>query len=197
MPAFRKIPGSEDRNKFKILVSPSGFKESLDPRATADHIEVGILRVVSDAIIVKAPLVDGGDGYVVTLVLATYGSLEAFNVESPTGMIIPSLYGFLGDDRPKIAVIEMAASAVLRLVRKLLRDPELTTTYGIGQIIEAAFKSGAQGTLLGCGESDTCDAGVGMAQALGAKFYAADGSQIPMASGGKPLVGLAAIVPQE
>ncbi|KAI4172029.1 MAG: hypothetical protein LQ348_006828 [Seirophora lacunosa] len=193
MSALPKLLGSYKQDNIKILVSPSGFKESLDPKATADHIEAGILRVVPKATIVKAPLIDGGEGFVEALVAATNGSLEKLIVMGPTGKLIPSHYGFLGCDRPKTAVIEMAASAGLRLVPKDLRDPGVTSTFGVGQTIVAALRNGAQQILLGCGDSGTCDAGVGMAQALGAKFYAADGHELPLASGGKALVGLAAI----
>ncbi|KAL8838701.1 MAG: hypothetical protein Q9176_004941 [Flavoplaca citrina] len=193
MPALRKLPGPHKEDNIKILVSPSGFKESLDPQATADHIEAGILRVVPNATIVKAPLVDGGEGFVEALTSATNGSLEKFIVMGPVGELIPSQYGFLGGDRPRTAVIEMAASAGLRLVPKDLRDPTATTTFGVGQTILAALNAGAKQILLGCGDSGTCDAGVGMAQALGARFYGADGNELPVASGGKALIDLAAI----
>lgn len=46
-----------------ILVSPSGFKESLEADNAADCIEEGILRVVPNAIIRKAPLVVGGEDF--------------------------------------------------------------------------------------------------------------------------------------
>ncbi|KAL8966696.1 MAG: hypothetical protein Q9183_003250 [Haloplaca sp. 2 TL-2023] len=193
MPALRELTGFNKQDNIKILVSPSGFKESLDPKATADHIEAGILRVISNATIVKAPLVDGGEGFVEALVEATNGSLEQLMVMGPTGKLIPSHYGFLGGDRPKTAVIEMAAAAGLRLVPKDLRDPGVTTTFGVGQTILAALEAGAQQILLGCGDSGTCDAGVGIAQALGAKFYTADGHELPKALGGKALLGLTAI----
>jgi glycerate kinase len=45
---------------LKILVAPSGFKESLDAAEVADCIEKGILLALPDAKIMKAPLVDGG-----------------------------------------------------------------------------------------------------------------------------------------
>ena len=44
---------------LRILIAPSGFKESLDADEVADCIETGILRVLPDAKIHKAPLVDG------------------------------------------------------------------------------------------------------------------------------------------
>ena len=90
MPALRKLPGPHKEDNIKILVSPSGFKESLDPQSTANHIEAGILRVVPNATIVKAPLVDGGEGLVEALVSATQGSLEKLIVMGPVGELVPS-----------------------------------------------------------------------------------------------------------
>ncbi len=43
-----------------MLVPPSGFEDSLDLQGTADQTETEILRVVPNATIVKAPLVDDG-----------------------------------------------------------------------------------------------------------------------------------------
>jgi glycerate 2-kinase len=48
---------------LRILIAPSGFKESLEADEVADCIETGILRVLPDATIHKAPLVDGGEGF--------------------------------------------------------------------------------------------------------------------------------------
>ena len=44
---------------LNILIAPSGFKESLGADEVADCIAEGILRVIPDAKIRKAPLVDG------------------------------------------------------------------------------------------------------------------------------------------
>ena len=94
----------------------SGFKQSLDPQATAYQIETGILRVVPHATIVKATLIADGEGFVEALVTAIRGSIGKLTVLGPVDKPIPSHCGFLGGDRPKTAVIQMAASAGLRLV---------------------------------------------------------------------------------
>jgi glycerate kinase len=101
--------------------------------------------------------------------------------------MVESHFGFLGGDQTKTAVIEMAAAAGLSLVPRDRRNPLYTTTYGVGQLISVALDAGAERILLGCGDSGTCDGGVGMAQALGARFFNSDGSILPLASGGKAL----------
>ena len=61
---------------MKILVSPSGFKESVEPHVAAACIEEGILRVIPNTIIERLPLVDGGEGFASASVGATGRELE-------------------------------------------------------------------------------------------------------------------------
>ena len=177
----------------RVLICPSGFKESLQPHVAADCIETGVRRAFSGARIVKAPLVDGGEGTVVALVESTGGQLHNVEVIGPVGERVASHFGFLGGQSKKAAVIEMAAAAGLSLVPRDQRDPLNTTTYGVGQLIKAALDAGAEHILVGCGDSGTCDGGVGMAQALGARFYNSKDEEIASASGAMPLLDLARI----
>ena len=48
---------------LNILIAPSGFKESLDADLVANCISEGLLRVLPTAHTLKAPLVDGGEGF--------------------------------------------------------------------------------------------------------------------------------------
>lgn len=169
-------------NIMNVLVCPSGFKESLDPVVAANCIKKGVLKANPFATVKTMPLVDGGEGTVKALVAATNGRLISLEVMGPIGLPVESHLGFLGD-RPRTAVIEMAAAAGLRLVPHSHRDPTRTTTYGLGQTIKAALDEGAQHILLGCGDSGTCDAGIGMLQALGVKFLDATGAPLPVATG--------------
>ncbi|KAG4417534.1 hypothetical protein IFR04_009346 [Cadophora malorum] len=171
---------------MKILVSPSGFKESLEADVAADCIEEGILRVVPNAIIRKAPLVDGGEGFTRALVQATQGQLKFLEVVGPVQAPIKSFYGFLGGGS-KTAVIEMAAAAGLRLVPRDARDPGCTTTYGVGQLILAALDDGAEHIIVGCGDSGTSDGGAGMLQALGVRLLDIQGAELPRSGGGNDL----------
>lgn len=171
---------------MQILVSPSGFKESLEADVAADCIEEGILRVVPNAIIRKAPLVDGGEGFTRALVQATQGELKFVEVVGPVQTPIQSFYGLLGGVS-KAAVIEMAAAAGLRLVPRDARDPGCTTTYGVGQLISAALDDGAEHIIVGCGDSGTSDGGAGMVQALGGRLLDINGDELPRSGGGNDL----------
>jgi glycerate kinase len=191
---FRRVSSQKRSHAPRILVCPSGFKESLDPNTATDCITTGIRRIMPHASVVKAPLVDGGGGFTKALVASTEGTLHHVQVVGPVGGdVIESHFGFLGGDQTKTAVIEMAAAAGLSLVSRDRRNPLYTTTYGVGQLISVALDAGAERILLGCGDSGTCDGGVGMDQALGARFFNSDGSIVPLASGGKALAELSRV----
>ncbi|KAF3809909.1 Glycerate kinase [Colletotrichum gloeosporioides] len=181
---------------MRILVCPSGFKGSLQPEVAADCIEAGILSVMPDASVRKVPLVDGGEGFTSALVSATCGTLHPVVVTGPVGAPIASFFGILGSkspDEPKTAVIEMAAAAGLSLVPTHLRNPGVTTTFGVGELLTAAAGAGAKKIIVGCGDSGTCDGGAGMLQALGARLIDQDGLTLPIAAGGESLLRLANI----
>ncbi|MEN2896001.1 Glycerate 2-kinase [Mannheimia haemolytica] len=78
----------------------------------------------------------------------------------------------------KTAFIEMAAASGLHLVPMEQRNPLVTTSYGTGQLIKAALDLGVEKIILGIGGSATNDGGVGMLQALGAKFLNAEQREI-------------------
>lgn len=173
---------------ISILIAPSGFKESLGARDVADHIATGIRRAIADANIIKAPLVDGGEGFTDALVDATAGRLHRVTVTGPVGDPVKSFFGMLGGTERKTAVIEMAAAAGLSLVPRDRRDPTRTTSYGVGELISKALDCGAERILLGCGDSGINDGGAGMAQALGVGLYDAEGNSI--GPGGRELARL-------
>lgn len=79
----------EEGNHCRILICPSGFKESLESHDAADHIEAGIFRILPSAHIVKAPLVDSDKGFTEGLVAATGGQLVACKVTVPVGNAVP------------------------------------------------------------------------------------------------------------
>ncbi|BCS21178.1 glycerate kinase family protein [Aspergillus puulaauensis] len=181
---------------MNILVCPSGFKGSISPEIAADCIEAGILRAMPSAHIRKVPLADGGEGFAQALVAATGGTMRSHRVIGPLGTPTDSFYGILGNTPPfetKTAVIEMAAAAGLSLIPKACRNPCVTTTYGVGELIAAALDEGVERIIIGCGDSGTSDGGAGMLQGLGARLIDRNGQDLPRAGGGQSLVSLAGV----
>lgn len=176
---------------LRIVIAPSGFKESLSAEDVADAIAQGVRAVCPNADIRTLPLVDGGEGFTRTLTQCTGGVLHPYTVTGPVGQPVEASVGILGGEGPRTAVIEMAAAAGLRLVPRTERNPLVTTTYGVGELIRYALDLRAERILVGCGDSGTNDGGVGMAEALGARFLRADGS--PVSRGGQGLIEIAHI----
>ncbi len=172
--------------QLRVVIAPSGFKESLSAEEAAAAIAAGVRNAYTPAEIVELPLVDGGEGFSATLVNVTGGKLHRLQVTGPIGEPVDSHFGILGGSgEARTAVLEMAAAAGLRLVPKQKRDPLHTTTYGVGELIKAVLDAGAQRILIGCGDSGTNDGGAGAAEALGVKLLKADGS--PIGRGGAAL----------
>jgi len=162
----------------RILVAPSGFKESLDAAAVAAAIGAGVRRALPGAAVKTVPIADGGEGTAETLACATGGQLVPVTVNGPVGQQVQSHYAMLGGEAEGTAVVEMAAAAGLRLVPRDQRDPGTTTSYGVGELIAAAIDAGASKILVGCGDSGTSDGGMGALQALGARILDTKGREV-------------------
>ena len=160
-----------------IVVAPDSYKGSVSAPGVAQAMERGILRVFPEAGVRKIPIADGGEGTVDALVAATGGEIRHSEVTGPLGEKITAHWGILGDGRT--AVIEMAAASGLPLVPIQQRDPRTTTSFGTGELIRAALDAGLRSIIIGIGGSATNDCGVGMAQALGVRFFGADGLSLP------------------
>ncbi len=170
---------------MKVVIAPDSFKGCLLSPEVAAAIAEGVRRAAPDAEAVQVPVADGGEGTVYALVSATGGQMVTVQVEGPLGEPVQATFGLLGDGRS--AAIEMAAASGLPLVPEDRRDPTKTTTYGTGQLIREALDRGARELIVGIGGSATNDCGCGMAQALGVKFYDAEGREIERVSGGRLL----------
>lgn len=161
---------------MKIVIAPDAFKESLTAKEVAQAIQTGFTRVFPEAEFELIPMADGGEGTVQSLIDATGGHLQKTSVISPLALPTEAIWGLSGDK--KLAMIEMSAASGLHLVPTDRRNPLYTTSFGTGELIKAALNAGVESILLGIGGSATNDAGVGMLQALGAKFINKSGKEI-------------------
>lgn len=174
---------------MKIVIAPDSFKGCLTALEVCAAAAQGLRRISRDFEIVEAPMADGGEGTVQSLVDATDGALAVERVTGPLGEPVSAAYGLLGDG--ETAVIEMAAASGLPLVPEDRRDPKLTTTFGAGELIRCALDEGRRKLIVGIGGSATTDAGAGMAQALGVRLL--DNAGEPIGFGGAELARLATI----
>ena len=154
--------------KIKIVVACDKYKGNLSALEVCNTIKEAILKIDSNIEVVINPMADGGEGTVETLVESFNGSFVNVEVKGPLYENIVARFGIIDMDT---AVIEMASASGLWLVPENKRNPLKTTTYGTGQLIKKALELGCTKIIIGVGGSATNDAGMGMAQALGVKFY--------------------------
>ncbi len=184
----RKFPACEVRclpvadggeGMLSVLVRATGGR--LIPVEVHDPLVAETIRRKFPACEVRClPVADGGEGMLSVLVRATGGRLIPVEVHDPLMRPIQARYGVLGDG--ETAVIEMAEASGLPLLTEQKRNPMLTTSFGTGELIRHALRSGYRKLLVGIGGSATCDGGMGMLQALGLRFY--DGSGKELRQGG-------------
>ena len=176
---------------MKIVVAPNAFKGTLTASQAAAAIARGVREVFPDADVVEVPVADGGDGTVEALVTANHGEYLTADVEGPLGDRVTARYGLV--DGRRTAVVELAAASGLALIPPARRDPRTASTYGFGQLLEAARRQVVAQIIAGIGGSATNDGGAGMAQALGYRLLDAQGRDLER--GGTALARLERIDP--
>jgi len=156
-----------------ILMAPDKFKGSLTARQVCEAVREGLLAADPSLTIISLPLADGGEGMSALLTAFSGGTSVQTPVRDPLFRNIQATYGLSRDGAT--AFIEMAAASGLMLLDRGERNPLRTSSIGTGDLVRAALDRGVQHIVLGIGGSATNDAGMGVVQALGAKFLDAAG----------------------
>ena len=160
-----------------IIVAVDSFKGSLSSLDACEIVKDAI-RDCTDRV-VTVPIADGGEGTAEVFYRALGGSWVFQEVSGPDWRKREAGFLILPDGT---GVIEMAQASGITLVEEL--DPLNTTTYGTGELILGALDAGCRRLIVGIGGSATNDGGVGMAAALGARFYNDSMEEIVPTGGG-------------
>lgn len=163
---------------MKIIIAAGAFKHSLSAAAAANAIVRGLRCSGLNADLTLLPIADGGNG-TLDAFLAGGGERISVMVDDPFGRPVESAFARSGDT----AVIEMALASGLELLRPDELDPLRASTYGTGQLMQAALDSGASRMIIGMGGSATVDGGAGCLQALGVRLLDAKGEDVPLGGG--------------
>ncbi len=161
----------ENYQPYRFLVAPDSFKGTMSALEVCQIMREKLGQHFPGSSVTTIPMADGGEGTVESFLTAMGGELIRLRVKGPYFEDLESSYGLLPDGT---AVVEMAAAAGLPLVGEN-RHAELTTTFGVGQLIADALERGARNIVVGLGGSATNDGGCGMAAALGVRFLNEDG----------------------
>ena len=153
----------------KIVVAIDSFKGSLSSREADEAAEQGIKTIFPQCEVLHFPVADGGEGILEILTDAFHGHTVPLVAHNPLMQKITTQFGISEDGRT--ALVEMARISGLPLLPPSRRNPMLTTSYGLGEIIAEALNKGCRHFIIGIGGSATNDAGLGMLQALGFRFF--------------------------
>ncbi|UFT98665.1 glycerate kinase [Radiobacillus kanasensis] len=159
---------------MKIVIAPDSFKGSLTAVEAAKSIQRGIWEVDPAVQTKIMPMADGGEGTLEALLTAAEGEKVFLRCKGPLGDDVDTHYAIVQNHT---AVIECANIAGLVQVPPDERNPEVTTSYGIGEVIKNALDKGCSSFVIGLGGSATNDGGLGMLQALGMKGWDKKGKE--------------------
>jgi glycerate kinase len=187
--------------QMRIVIAAGALKHSLSAAAAAHAIARGLRRSGLDAEFVFLPIADGGNGTLDALLMSDSGGTDKARstgsggtdkvrsmgngervvvpVLDPLGRPIEAAFGWLGET----AVIEMALASGLELLTPAELDPLGASTYGTGQLMQAALEAGARRIIVGVGGSATVDGGAGCLQALGVRLLDGEGREVPPGGG--------------
>ncbi len=155
----------------KAVVVPDSFKGTISSEKICEIFEEKIKKIHPDCEIVRIPVADGGEGSVSCFLSAVGGEKIYAEVSGPYGEKVKACYAVINGET---AIIEMAACAGLPLVENR-KNPLLTTTYGVGELMLDAAKRGCKKIIMCLGGSCTNDMGAGAAAAVGVRFFNARG----------------------
>lgn len=162
---------------MKIVLAFDSFKGCMTAEETCHTAALVIHEVLPQAEVVECPLSDGGEGLVDCVEKMLSVKRVYLKAHDPLMNIIDASYVISSDG--KTAYMEMAATSGLTLVPQNKRNPMLTTTYGVGDMIMDAARRGCKEIVMGIGGSATCDGGRGMIECLKANGYTLPSSLLP------------------
>lgn len=170
----------------KCIVISDSFKGTLSSQEICAIARDTFQEILPQCQLIAVPVADGGEGTVACFAEVMEAEMVSQVVHGPYGEPVTAAYARKGEK----AIIEMAAAAGLPLAGES-KNPELTSTYGVGELILHAVSQGCTHILLGLGGSATNDGGCGCAAALGVRFY--DAAGVSFVPTGKSLSRIAAI----
>ncbi len=157
---------------MKIVLAFDSFKGCLSAQEVCRAAKDGILSVRKDAEVVSVPLSDGGEGLVQCFLRMGKAREVSVKVHGPLMEEVEATYAISHDG--EIAYMEMASACGLTLVPEEKRNVMDATTYGLGEMMVDVWERGVKHIVLGIGGSATCDAGMGMLEALKSLHFLSD-----------------------
>ena len=155
--------------KRKIVIASDSFKGTLSSLDICNLFK-SELKNREDISPIFLPIADGGEGSLEAISHILDGEYIDIEVNDLYFKKIQTRY-FI--DKNNNAYIETASCVGLGLIKEN-NNPGLVTTYGLGEQIKDALSRGCKTIYVFLGGSASNDGGVGLAAALGVKFFDKD-----------------------
>ena len=160
---------------MRVLIAPDCFGGTLTALQAAEAMALGWRTGAPHDDVALLPLADGGPGFVDSVHAALGGDLVPVTVRGPLGEPVPAVVLRTTTPGGVVAYLEAAQAVGLHLVPPDRRDPTVTTSAGVGELLRAAVDLGAVRVVVGLGGSATNDAGAGLLAGLGLDAVALGG----------------------
>ncbi|SDO38792.1 glycerate kinase [Alkalicoccus daliensis] len=170
---------------MNIVISPDKFGDNVTAVQAAEAMKRGVLREVPEASITLTPMADGSLGTSEALLYKEEAEKKYIKVLDPHLRPIEVPYWI---NKKNVVYIDSESVLGLHFLEKNERNLLATSSYGLGELLAAASKE-ASHIVLSLGTSASADMGLGMLEALGARFHGENG-QLLQQTGTKDLSGL-------
>ncbi len=157
---------------MRVVVAPDSMGGLVDAPRLAAVIGRAWRSARPDDEVLEVPMSDGGEGLLEVVHRPEDTRLDV-EVAGPLGHPLDAWLSLRSDGT---AIVESALACGLARVPADQRDPRRATTWGVGQLLDAAREAGARRILVGLGGSATVDGGAGALSGLGFRLRVADGS---------------------
>ncbi|KAI0881619.1 glycerate kinase [Annulohypoxylon maeteangense] len=177
---------------LRVIIAPSGIEEDLEADKVADCIEKGIREGFpgDDALVRKIPLYDDKD-FIKSFLALHNCEIYCVTINNPFCYAVESWFWTCDDG--STALVDLKAVAGSHKIPDNCLDLIKGTSYGVGELLNAALDAGCTKIIISCDSFGALDGGAGMLQALGARLFDISGKDILTIGGGPELTNLSRI----
>ena len=155
---------------MKILIISDSFKGSLSSVEVCSTLKEAILDSHPDFTVSCFPFSDGGEGFLDALELSLKEKVRSKPCVITSSFLKEKIKRRYLISSSHQAIIESAQCCSLVDVKER-KNPLITTSYGIGEMIQDALNQGIRSFIITIGGTSTNDFGTGLVCALGVKFF--------------------------
>ena len=148
---------------MRVVLAPDKFAGTLTAPEVCAALADGWRSVRASDDLVAMPLSDGGPGFVAAMTAARGGEVHEVEVADPVGRPVTARWLL---DPDGTAWVESAEACGLHLLTEAERDPEVTSTEGVGQLLLAVLAAEPRRVVVGVGGTATNDGGRGLLSVL-------------------------------